>query len=159
MSNYNLARQNRRETILKGVSKDLTDSEIGKQIGVNKWVIRSDLKIMKKKGDPELKKAQKAQKESREEKQLALDREKVYIKQNERFQSMMGMSIQEKAFRNMIQFYKTELKGILQSKNQHSAIMKLSKSDRSSLINNGIITGRSHYRQVSLNVVNFLENE
>jgi len=140
MLNFTRERQNRRQIILKGISQDLKHSEIATQLGVNQWVIMNDIRFMRKNGDPELKQMQKAQEEIRVKKHSVLTREKTYVKQNEIFLKMTGISLQEKTFRNMIDFYKPELKRILKSRDQNTAIMKLPKSIRRTLMSNGIIT-------------------
>ena len=137
-----IARKKRRPSILKGISEDLKPSEISAQLGATRWVITSDIKLMRRNGDLGLKQAEKAQVQVREKKVLLLTREKRHFKQNERFLSMTGMTLQEKSFRNMIDFNKHELLKILKSEDQHAAIIKLSKSIRKTLKKNGIITKR-----------------
>jgi len=102
----------------------------------------SDIKFMRRNGDLGLKQAEKAQVQVREKKVLLLTREKKHFKQNERFLSMTGMTLQEKSFRNMIDFNKHELLKILKSEDQHAAIIKLPTSIRKTLKKNGIITKR-----------------
>ena len=142
MSNCIRERQERRLIILKGISQDLKHSEIAAQLGVNQWVIISDLKFMRYNGDPELKQAEKSQEQIRTKKHSVPTKEKTYFTQNERFLKMTGMTIQEKTFRNMIDFNKHELLKILKSEDQHAAIIKLSSSIRKTLKKNGIITKR-----------------
>ena len=63
---------------------------------------------------------------------------------------MTGMTFKEKSFRNMIEFYKPELRKILKSEKQYAAINKLPKSIRRILKNNGIIAyGRKNLRITS----------
>jgi hypothetical protein len=95
---------------------------------------------MRLSGDLGLQQAEKAQAQVREKKVLLLAKEKKHFKQNERFQSMTGITLREKSFRNMIDFNKHELLEILKSEDQHYAIMKLSKSIQKTLKKNGIIT-------------------
>jgi transcriptional antiterminator len=156
MSKLTLERQNRRLIILKGLSQDLTYSEIASQLGVNRWVIMTDLKLMRKNGDPEYKTAKKVQEKIRAKKRETLDKDKIHIKYNERFLRMTGMTIQEKTFINMIEFYRPELIEIINSKDQHTAIMKLPKSVRNTLNNNGIITQGWHEVEVSSEACNYL---
>ena len=137
-----IARKKRRLIILKGISKDLKNSEISAQLGANRWVIMSDVKLMRRNGDLGLKQAEKAQVQVREEKFLLFTKGKRYFKQNERFLGMTGISLQEKSFRNMIDFNKYELLKILKSEDQHAAIMSLPESIQKTLKKNGIITKR-----------------
>jgi len=135
-------RKKRRLIILKGISKDLKPSEISAQLGANQWVIKRDIKFMRYNGDFGLKQAERAQVRVRKQKVVLLTMEKTHFKQNERFLGMTGISLQEKSFRNMIDFNRPELLNILKSKDQHAAIMKLSKSVQKTLKKNGIITKR-----------------
>lgn len=137
MSNDILERQRRRPTILNGVSQGFKNSEIATQLGVERWIITKDLKMMRYNSDPELKEAQKTQEQFLAEKLLA--RANV---SNDRFTLMTGMTFQEKTFNNMVIFYKPELMKILRSGDQYAAIMKLPKSVRRTLLHNEIITRR-----------------
>ena len=49
----------RQSVILEGISQDLKYKEIASQLGVNRWVILNDLKIMRKNRDPRLEQAKK----------------------------------------------------------------------------------------------------
>jgi len=69
---------------------------------------------------------------------------------------MTGMSFQEKSFRNMIDFNKHVLMKILNSNNQHAAIMSLPKSIRKILKNNGIITKGWHKCEIALKTLDYL---
>jgi hypothetical protein len=137
MSDYILERQRRRPTILNGVSQGFKNSEIATQLGVERWIITKDLKMMRRNGDAELKEAQRAQERLLAEKLLAHANVS-----NDWFTLMTGMTFQEKTFNNMIIFYKPELMRILRSGDQYAAIMKLPKSVRRTLLHNGIITNR-----------------
>jgi hypothetical protein len=142
MPNVIHEREERRLIILDGISKDLNHSEISAQLGANRWVIMSDIKFMQRNGDLELKQAEKVKVQVHEKKVLLLSKEMNHFKQNERFQSMTGITLQEKSFRNMIDFNKHELLKILKSEDQHDAIIKLPKSIRKTLIKNGVIAKR-----------------
>jgi len=135
-------RKKRRLIILKGISKDLKPSEISAQLGANQWVIKNDIKFMRYNGDLGLEQAEKSQAQVRKKKVLLLSKEKEHFKQNERFLSMTGITLQEKSFRNMIDFNKHELLKILKSEDQNAAIFKLSSSIQKTLKRNGIITKR-----------------
>ena len=150
MSHFTRERQERRLTILEGISQGLKHSEIATQLGVNKWVISNDLKFMRYNGDPELKEAQEAQE------QIRMDTPSVASISNERFLNMTGMTFQEKSFNNMIDFNKHALIKILNSKNQTAAIMRLPKSIRKTLKRNGIITKGWHKCEITLKTLDYL---
>ena len=63
--------QKRRFAILKGISQDLNDSEIAAQLGVNRWMIQRDLKLMQHNRDPRLKQAESSREAIRSEKRAA----------------------------------------------------------------------------------------
>ena len=98
--------QKRRLIILSGISQDLNNSEISAQLRATRGVILRDIKFMRSNGDLGLIQAEKAQALVREKKDLLIIKEKRHFKQNERFQSMTGITLQEKSFRNMIDFNK-----------------------------------------------------
>ena len=150
MSHFIRERQERRLTILEGISQGLKHSEIATQLGVNKWVISNDLKFMRNNGDPELKEAQEAQE------QIRMDTPSVASISNERFLNMTGLTFQEKSFNNMIDFNKHALIKILNSNNQTAAIMRLPKSIRKTLKRNGIITKGWHKCEITLKTLDYL---
>ena len=150
MSNVIRERQERRLILLEGISQGLKPSEIATQLGVNRWVILNDLRFMRNNGDPELKEAQKAQE------QIRVNMPSVSSINTERFLNMTGITPQEKSFRNMIDFYKHELMNILNSKNQHAAIMRLPKNTRKTLKNNGIITNGWQKHEITLITLDYL---
>jgi hypothetical protein len=59
--------------------------------------------------------------------------------QEKRFYGMMGMTIDEKMFENMIYYHKPELKRVMGSNNESKAISKLSRNVRKILERNNII--------------------
>lgn len=65
--------------------------------------------------------------------------EKVHAKQNERFLQMTGMTLEERPFCNMIDFYKYELMEIMKAEDQNAAIRALPKNTRRTLTHNGIV--------------------
>jgi hypothetical protein len=144
-----IAREKRRHIILKGICQDLKHSEISAQLGANRWVIMSDIKFMRRNGDLGLKQAEKAQAQIRKEKVILIRNEKEHFKQNEKFLSMTGITLQEKSFRNMIDYNKRELLKILKSKDQHAAIIKLSTNIRKTLKKHGIITNKWHDNKIT----------
>ncbi len=143
-------RQERRIIILKGINQGLKHSEIATQLGVNRRVILNDLRFMRNNGDPELKEAHKAQE------QIRVNKPSVASMNSERFLNMTGMTFQEKSFRNMIDFNKHVLMKILNSKNQHAAIMRLPKNTRRTLKNNGIITSGWNKCEITLKTLDYL---
>jgi hypothetical protein len=136
------ARDKRRIIILEGISQDLGHSEISAQLGANRWVVRSDIKYMQRNDDPGLILAKEDQALIREKKTLLLTEETRHFKQNQRFQSMTGITLQEKSFRNMIDYNRHDLLIVLRSDDQNAAIFKLSKSVQKILKKHGIITKR-----------------
>jgi hypothetical protein len=133
MLNNTRARQKRRPVILEGISQGFNHSEIATQLGVNKWVILNDLRLMRKNGDPVLKEAQKTQEE------IIVNKPSIASISNKKFLNMTGMTLQEKSFRNMIHFHRHELIEILKSKDQSAAISNLSKNTRKTLKYNEIL--------------------
>ena len=91
--------------------------------------------------DPELKQMYKKRDE------LTKNNRKLYAqRQDTLFLNMTGMTIDEKMFQNMIDFYEPELDEILSSKNESDAISKLPSKVRRTLKRNGIIkNGRGKY--------------
>jgi hypothetical protein len=150
MSTSKLERDKRRPVIIRGIHKDLRHSTIAKQLGVTKRIIMNDVQFMQHNKDLELEKALKSQEKIRENKQS------LASINNAKFEDMTGMSFQEKSFRNMIEYNKHELMKIINSKDQHAAIMKLPKSIRKSLINNGIITSGWKKSEISLKTMDYL---
>jgi hypothetical protein len=156
MSKLAPGRQKRRPIILEGISRDLKHSEIASQLGVNRWVIINDLRLMRNHGDTELRQARRAQEQIQTKKQSALMGEKKSVIHNERFLRMTGMTLQERSFRNMIDFNRHELMKILRSKDQNAAIFRLPKSIRKTLVRNGIITKGWHGREITTNALEYL---
>jgi len=146
-------RQKRRPIILEGISQDLKHTEIATQLGVNRWVVANDLRLMRNHRDRELKRARRGQEEIRSKKQSVNARAR-----NEEFLLMTGMTLREKSFRNMIDFYKPELMRILKSKDQNAAIMRLPRSVRKPLGRNGIITKGWHKREITSQALEYLSN-
>jgi transposase len=131
-------RDERRQVILEGVERGVKSSEIAAQLGVDRWVIVNDLRFMRHNGDQGLEQAvRKARQQAKEEKPS------VSRVLGERFMQMTGMTFQEKTFQNMIHFYGDELRKILGSEDQSTAIGRLPKDVRRALVHNEIITKRS----------------
>ncbi len=150
------ARKMRRLIILKGISQDLKHSEISVQLGATQGIIKSDIGFMRSKGELGLVQAEKTQTQVRETNVLLFTKNKMHFKQNERFLSMTGITLQEQSFRNMIDFNKHILMKIINSKNQNTAISSLPKSIRRTLKNYGIITDGWHQCEISLKTLDYL---
>jgi predicted DNA-binding protein YlxM (UPF0122 family) len=127
-------RVSRRFTILEGISKDLSYSEIAAQLGVNKWIISSDIRKMQHERDLELRQMYQKKKEL-----IKANKQMSAQKRDNRFYGMTGMTIDEKMFQNMIHFHKHELKKAMGSKNESKEISKLSSNVRKILKRNKII--------------------
>ena len=136
--------EDRRLMILKGIGQDLTNLEIATEMGVNRWIVMKDLKVMKYNRDPELKQAYHDQ----ETRVMAIKRSLINVR-DEKFHLMSGMTFQEKNFENMVNFYRPELTKVLESKDEYIAIMVLAKNIQRVLTHNGIIAGRRYRRQIS----------
>ena len=152
------ARDERRLIILEGISQDLGHSEISAQLGADRWVVRSDIKYMQRNDDLGLRLAKEDQALIREKKVLLLTEETRHFKQNKRFQSMTGITLQEKSFRNMIDYNKHDLLLILRSEDQNAEIFKLSKSIQRTLKKNGIITKRWKDNEITERAQEYLIN-
>jgi hypothetical protein len=124
----------RRPTILEGISQGLRQTEIAVQLGVNRIIIKQDIRAMERQKDAGLKLAQKAAYE-----QLLVKRSLVSSKSSDKFLLMTGMTFQEKTFCNMVDFYRPELLRVLKSDDQCIEIMQLPKSVIRILKNNEII--------------------
>jgi hypothetical protein len=151
-----ITREERRQIILKGISQDLKHSEISAQLGANRWGIRSDIKLMQRNGDFGFKQAEEAQVKVREKKVLLQLKESNHFKQNEKFLSMTGITLQEKNFRNMINYNKHELLKILKSKDQQAEIIKLPKSIQKTLKKNGILNKQWQYSGITKRAQEYL---
>jgi hemerythrin len=116
----------------------------------------SDIRNMKKNGDVGLKQAEEAQAEIREKKVTLLKKEMNHFKQNERFLNSTGITLQEKSFRNMVDYNKFELLKILKSDDQHAEIIKLPKSIQRTLKKNGVITKRWRDNEITERAEDYL---
>ncbi len=151
-------RKKRRLIILEGISQDLTFSEISAQLGTNRGAIMRQIRSMKYNGDIEFKKAEEAQAQIREKKVTLLKKEMNYFKQNERFLNSTGITLQEKSFRNMVDFNRFELLKIMKSEQQHAEINKLPKNIQRTLVKNGIITKGYRDNVITERAQNYLTN-
>jgi hypothetical protein len=149
-----IARDKRRLIIIRGVSLDLKYSEIASQIGASQGILRSDIKYMRRNDDLGFKQAEKDQLLVRE----LNAKDSIHVQQNERFLDMTGISLQEKSFRNMIDFNKNALMKILQSEDQNAGITKLSSSIQKSLKKHGIVTKRMQDKEITNRAKEYLNN-
>jgi hypothetical protein len=148
MPNIIREQQRRRPIILKGISMGLKPSEIATQLNVNRWVVTSDLKKMRRDRDSKLKQSLKMAQKLQEKKPS------IASMLNKRFLQMTGITLEEKTFQNMIHFYKPELIKILQSDDQADVLSKVPKDIRKSLIHNGIIS--KFTGEITQNAKNYL---
>lgn len=142
-------RKERRSTIISGVSQGLKKSDIAAKLGVERWVVDRDLRMMRREGNPDLRHARKAREEQAETK-------KQSTVSSERFMRMTGMTFKEKSFRNMVDFYRSELMNVLKSDNQYNAILDLPKSVQRTLKKNGIIIHWRRNRRISPKAMEYL---
>lgn len=136
MTPNTISPEERRLMILKGIRQNHTNIEIAADMGVKRWTILNDLRAMSYHKDPELKQAY-LDKETR---QLASKQSTLTLR-DEKFERMTGMSLQDKNFENMIEYYRAELQLIRKSKDECNAITGLSKDIRKTLKRNEILTG------------------
>jgi hypothetical protein len=137
--------------ILKGIGQDFNILDIASRLGVNRFLIMSDLRYMRHKKASELKQAYEDRFACRLANKLSL--KKI---SNEKIRLMIGMTIEEKNFENVVNFYRSELMKILKSKNEELAIKGLSKSVRKSFENNEIIDWRTNTHLISSKVRAYL---
>jgi hypothetical protein len=137
--------EERRFLILEGIREGLSYPEIAAGIGVDRFQVMSDVRTMHYNRDPMLKQAQLDR-----DKRVKASKATLDGVGEERFNSMIGMSVQEKNFQNMVSFYRPELMKILQSGDEGVAIMGLAKSVQKILVHNEIIGGRKSNRRISL---------
>jgi len=136
--------EERRLVILEGINHDLNSSEIAAKLGVERWIVRKDLKSMKYNRDPELIRAYKDQ----FTRAIANKRSASKLS-DERFHTMTGMTFQEKTFDNMMNFYRPELIRVIESRDETVAITNLDKSIQRVLKHNDIISGGKNRRRIT----------
>lgn len=134
---YNSLTEKQRQTILTGISQNLGYKEIAYHIGVRRMELVRIVKAMRRIRDPDLIDAQKIG-------ESKIDEEKRFHskKRDERFYDMTGMTLREKSFQNMVNFYKPELINILNCEDELSAIRDLPASVRKTLKKNNILNKR-----------------
>jgi hypothetical protein len=144
MSNEIRDPEERHLAILKGIGQDFNILDIASRLGVNRFLIMSDLRYMRHMKSLELKQAY----EDRFACRLANKRSLTKIC-NEKIHLVIGMTIDEKNFENMVNFYRSELMKILESKNEELAIKGLSRSVRKNFEKNEIIDWRKNNHLIS----------
>ena len=87
---------------------------------------------------------------------IKANKQMVAQKQEKRFYGMMGMTIDEKMFENMIFYHKPELKRVLGSKDESKEISKLSRNVRKILERNKIINHGYGKYEISTRARDFL---
>jgi len=137
MMNNVMSPEERRLVILRGIQRDQSNVEMAAEMGVGKWTVLNDLRAMSHNRDPELRQAY-------VDRQARMDegRNAVTNVRDEKFRKMTGMTFQEKNFENMINYYRAELQLIYKSKDEGSAITRLSTDVRKTLRRNEILVGR-----------------
>ena len=153
MTSQNMNADERRLIILKGIGQDHSTIEIAAEIGVRKWMVLNDLRAMNYSKDPELKQAY-IDKETR----VHAGQQSISNQRDERFHKMTGKTFQEKNFENMINYYKAELDTIYKSKDECTAITRLSNDIRKTLKRNDILSGYRSRIQLSEKARSYLRN-
>jgi hypothetical protein len=127
----------RRRELLNGISNNLSYSEIAARLCVGRGELLREVNFMRRRGDPELREAIRAGQVKAD-----LQRHSATEKREESFIDMTGMTLREKSFQNMVEFYKPEIMSILSSDDHEEAIRRLPDSTRRILVQNGILTRR-----------------
>ena len=130
-------REERREALLEGISQNVDLRELAASLGVRRGALIRDMKTMRRQSDPGFLEAQRLA-------QVKVDAEKRSISEvyEKRFKQMTGMSIGDKTFLNMVFFYRSEILGILNSRDSVAAIRDLPSSVRRTLMHNEILVNR-----------------
>ncbi len=144
MTDNTISPEERRLIIIRGIQHDHTNIEIAAEMGVAKWTILKDLRLMTHNRDPELRQAY-ADKEAR----LTAKMDSVRAVRDDKFHHMTGKTFQEKNFENMIDYYRAELQVIFKSRDEVSAIGRLDTCIRKTLKRNEILTGHRGRSQLT----------
>jgi len=129
--------ETRRIDIIDGINKGFGYSKIATKLDVPLWIVKKDLRRMRRYRDSELKQAYSNAKE-----QVQVKKQLIDSLPGERFHSMTGMTFKEKTFSNMMSFYGPELRKILKAESEGDAIRDLPASVKKTLKRNGIITNK-----------------
>jgi hypothetical protein len=130
--------ESHRHVILDGISQNVGYTELASQLGVSRRKVIREVKTLRRRRDPELFEAKRAAKVRVDEEKLSVSR-----KREERFFRMTVMTIHEKSYQNMVQFYKPEILSILESEKQEAAVSEIPQRVRKILRKYNILTGRS----------------
>ena len=134
---YKSEQEERREALLDGISQNLSFKELANRLGVRRGTLIRDIRAMRWSNDPGLLEAQRLAKGVVEG-----ARRSVSDGHEARFLQMTGMSIGEKTFQNMVFFYRSEILGILNSRDSVAAIRGLPSGVRKTLLHNKILVNR-----------------
>jgi len=131
--------EERRNAILEGVGDDLSDSEIAARLGMKRWEIRREVRLMRENMDKRLLEAERRRKEIRSGNEKRREEGAAHSVLDARFQRMGGMDLQRRSFLNMIGFYEADLRRVLAARDEKLAVMALPRSVRRVLTNNAIL--------------------
>jgi hypothetical protein len=143
--------------ILNGVSQDKKYSEIAKELGISIWTVKKEVIKMRYNNDPKLIAAKKSKKRVQKEKLKKKRTKMKYFKQNKEFLKLTGLTLKEKTFRNMVEFYQEELLNALKSSDQGTIISNFPKNIKNTLKKNDIITDTSHSKELTLKAERYLK--
>jgi hypothetical protein len=149
--------ERRRTLILNGIAQDQKYSDIANDIGVSRWVVIKEVGKMRYNSDPALKKAKKKQKKIRQEKNEDINSKKIHVQHNNKFLESTGITLEEKTFRNMVEFYQVELMNVVESPDQKSVINSLPKNVRKTMIRNKIVTDNWHTHKLTPKATKYLD--
>ncbi len=149
--------ERRRSLILNGIAQDQKYSDIANDIGVSRWVVIKEVGKMRYNSDPALKKAKKIQKKIRQEKNEDINSKKIHVQHNNKFLESTGITLEEKTFRNMVEFYQIELMNVIESPDQNSVINSLPKNVRKTMIRNKIVTDSWHTHKLTPKATKYLD--
>ena len=144
MSNKIQEREARRLDVIDCIRSGFTNTMIARRLEVPLWTVLGDLRRMQHNRDSKLKDAYKHARE-----QTLVKKQLTANLPDKKFQSMTGMTFQEKTRNNMMSFYRPELRKILKSENQGDAIRELPNSVRKTMKRNGLITSGWKYLQIT----------
>lgn len=157
MSKKPVNRRTIKDKILDGIKKDKNYIDIAEELGITRWAVKKEVIKMRYSSDPRLYSAKKEQKKIRKEKYEELRSKMNHIKENKKFQKLTGITLKEKTFRNMVEFYREELLGALASSNQEIALNKLPKNIKNTLKKNDIITDAFHSKELTPKAMRYLK--
>lgn len=143
--------------ILDGVAQDKKYGDIAKELGIARWTVKKEVIKLQYSRDPGFLAAKKSQKKVQKEKLEKLRSEKNHVKQNKEFIESTGITLKEKTFRNMVDFYQEELLDALDSSDQSIIINKLPKNVKNTLKKNDIITDDSHSKELTQKAERYLK--